>query len=79
MLGLEEEFRKFKPNILFVQGDTTSAFTAGLTAFYQKIMVAHVEAGLRTNDLLNPFPEEANRRLISQLATLNFAPAQIWL
>ena len=59
---------------MLVQGDTTTAFAAGLAAFYQKIPVGHVEAGLRTDDLWNPYPEEANRRLISQIAQLHFAP-----
>ncbi len=72
--GFQEEFIKNRPAILFVQGDTTSAFASSLAAFYQNIPVAHIEAGLRTEDLFNPFPEELNRRLISQIATLNFAP-----
>jgi UDP-N-acetylglucosamine 2-epimerase (non-hydrolysing) len=57
-----------------VQGDTTTAFAAALAAFYQQIPIGHVEAGLRTDNLFDPFPEEANRRLISQIATLHFAP-----
>jgi UDP-N-acetylglucosamine 2-epimerase (non-hydrolysing) len=57
-----------------VQGDTNTVFAAALAAFYQQIPVAHVEAGLRTNDLWDPFPEEVNRRLTSQLAMLHFAP-----
>jgi UDP-N-acetylglucosamine 2-epimerase (non-hydrolysing) len=60
-----------------VQGDTTTAFAATLAAFYQKIPVGHVEAGLRTDDLFNPYPEEANRRVISQLSQLHFAPTQL--
>ncbi|WP_346290396.1 non-hydrolyzing UDP-N-acetylglucosamine 2-epimerase [Sphaerothrix gracilis] len=72
--GLEQLFQQFKPQMVLVQGDTTTAFSATLAAFYQKIAVGHVEAGLRTDDLLNPYPEEANRRLISQLAQLHFAP-----
>ena len=59
---------------MLVQGDTTTAFAAGLAAFYEQIPVGHVEAGLRTDNLLDPFPEEANRRLISQIASLHFAP-----
>ncbi len=65
---------KNKPDMVIVQGDTTSAFVAGLAAFYQKIPVAHVEAGLRTNNKYNPFPEEINRRLLSHIADLHFAP-----
>jgi UDP-N-acetylglucosamine 2-epimerase (non-hydrolysing) len=72
--GLEALFHKSKPDLVLVQGDTTTAFAATLAAFYQKISVGHVEAGLRTDDLFNPYPEEANRRLISQLTQLHFAP-----
>ncbi len=74
LAGLEALFQENKPNLVLVQGDTTTAFAATLAAFYQKIPVGHVEAGLRTDDLFNPYPEEANRRLISQLAQLHFAP-----
>ncbi len=74
LMGLNEEFNQNKPNLVIVQGDTSTAFSAALAAFYQKIKVAHVEAGLRTDDLLNPYPEELNRRLISQIATIHFAP-----
>lgn len=72
--GLEHLFQSSMPNLVLVQGDTTTAFAAAIAAFYQKIPVGHVEAGLRTNDLFNPYPEEANRRLISQIAQLHFAP-----
>ena len=72
--GLEELFQQLQPQMVLVQGDTSTAFAAALVAFYQKIPVGHVEAGLRTNDLFNPYPEEANRRLISQIAQLHFAP-----
>lgn len=72
--GLEALFQEIQPNFVLVQGDTTTAFAAALAAFYQKIPVGHVEAGLRTDDLFNPYPEEANRRLISQLSQLHFAP-----
>ncbi|BAW96377.1 UDP-N-acetylglucosamine 2-epimerase [[Synechococcus] sp. NIES-970] len=74
LIGLEAIYRQLSPDIVLVQGDTTTAFAAALTAFYQQIPVGHVEAGLRTDNLLNPFPEEANRRLISQIAQLHFAP-----
>lgn len=63
-----------RPDALVVQGDTTSAFASGLAAFYQRIPVIHVEAGLRTSDLYNPFPEEGNRRLLSHVASLHLAP-----
>jgi len=75
--GLEALFQQLQPDLALVQGDTTTAFAATLAAFYQKIPVGHVEAGLRTNDLLNPYPEEANRRLISQLSYLHFAPTAL--
>ncbi|MEO1399959.1 MAG: UDP-N-acetylglucosamine 2-epimerase (non-hydrolyzing) [Cyanobacteria bacterium J06635_1] len=75
--GLESLFKKLSPDIVIVQGDTTTAFAAALAAFYQKIPVGHVEAGLRTDDILNPFPEEANRRLVSQITTLHFAPTSV--
>ncbi len=61
-----------KPDLVIVQGDTTTAFAGAFAAFNRKIKVAHVEAGLRSNNLQSPFPEEANRRLISQLATFHF-------
>ncbi|MFQ3615992.1 MAG: UDP-N-acetylglucosamine 2-epimerase (non-hydrolyzing) [Cyanobacteriota bacterium] len=75
--GLEALFAELNPQMVLVQGDTTTAFAAALAAFYQKIPVGHVEAGLRTDNLFNPFPEEANRRLISQIAQLNFAPTEL--
>ncbi|GAB4159459.1 MAG: UDP-N-acetylglucosamine 2-epimerase (non-hydrolyzing) [Cyanobacteria bacterium J069] len=75
--GLEALFAELDPQMVLVQGDTTTAFAAALAAFYQKIPVGHVEAGLRTDHLFNPFPEEANRRLISQIAQLNFAPTEL--
>ncbi len=74
--GLREEFSNFRPSLVLVQGDTTTAFAGALSAFYEKIPVGHVEAGLRTNKLNDPFPEEVNRRLISQLATIHFAPTE---
>lgn len=63
-------------DMIVVQGDTTSAFAASLLAFYRRIPVAHVEAGLRTGDIYYPYPEEMNRRLISRVANLNFAPTE---
>ncbi|MGG6239587.1 non-hydrolyzing UDP-N-acetylglucosamine 2-epimerase [Nodosilinea sp. AN01ver1] len=72
--GLEAHFQAQRPDLVIVQGDTTTAFAAALAAFYQKIPVGHVEAGLRTDNIYSPYPEEANRRLISQLTTLHFAP-----
>lgn len=65
-----------KPDVILVQGDTTTAMLASLVSFYEKVPVGHVEAGLRTYDRYRPFPEEINRRLISVLTTYNFAPTQ---
>ncbi|MBC5797328.1 UDP-N-acetylglucosamine 2-epimerase (non-hydrolyzing) [Sphaerospermopsis sp. LEGE 00249] len=75
--GLEALFKELNLDLVIVQGDTTTAFAAALAAFYQKIPVGHVEAGLRTDDLFNPYPEEANRRLISQITQLHFAPTSL--
>jgi UDP-N-acetylglucosamine 2-epimerase (non-hydrolysing) len=74
LTGLEPLLREFAPQVLLVQGDTTTAFASALAAFYQQIPIGHVEAGLRTDNLFSPYPEEANRRLISQIAQLHFAP-----
>ncbi|MFM7325114.1 MAG: non-hydrolyzing UDP-N-acetylglucosamine 2-epimerase [Nodosilinea sp.] len=74
LAGLAAHFQHHSPQLVIVQGDTTTAFAAALAAFYQQVPVGHVEAGLRTDNLYSPFPEEANRRLISQLSTLHFAP-----
>lgn len=71
---LEPVLAAEKPDLVCVQGDTTSTFCAALAAFYQRIPVAHVEAGLRTYDMDNPFPEEANRKITSAIAALHFAP-----
>jgi UDP-N-acetylglucosamine 2-epimerase (non-hydrolysing) len=75
--GLREEFTEHRPDLVLVQGDTTTAFASALAAFYEQIPVGHVEAGLRTDNLFDPFPEEANRRLISQLGQLHFAPTTV--
>jgi UDP-N-acetylglucosamine 2-epimerase (non-hydrolysing) len=71
---LQQLLQKERPDWVVVQGDTTSAFAASLAAFYQKIPVAHVEAGLRTGDIYSPWPEEMNRKLITGLASLHFPP-----
>lgn len=75
--GLEQWFQQLQPQVVLVQGDTTTAFAAALAAFYQQIPVGHVEAGLRTDNIYNPYPEEANRRLISQITQLHFAPTAL--
>ena len=74
--GLDQIFLKEKPNLVLVQGDTTTAFSGALIAFYRKVKVGHIEAGLRTGDKNAPFPEEINRRLISQIADYHFAPTK---
>lgn len=65
-----------RPDLVLVQGDTTTTFISALAAFYQKIKIAHIEAGLRTNNKYHPFPEEVNRRLISHIADIHFAPTE---
>lgn len=75
--GLEPLFLEKRPHLVLLQGDTSTAFIAALAAFYQQIPVGHVEAGLRTHDPYDPFPEEMNRRLISVISSLNFAPTPL--
>lgn len=72
--GLEEVIRTARPDIILVHGDTTTSFVGALAAFYNKIKIGHVEAGLRTYNKYEPFPEEMNRVLITSLADLHFAP-----
>ena len=67
-------FQVYRPDFIFVHGDTTTTFAISLAAFYEKILVGHIEAGLRTGNLSSPWPEEANRKLTSQLACYHFAP-----
>jgi UDP-N-acetylglucosamine 2-epimerase (non-hydrolysing) len=74
--ALETVVKKEKPDMILVQGDTTTTFVGSLVAFYHQIPVGHVEAGLRTFDRKNPFPEEINRRLTSCVTDLHFAPTQ---
>lgn len=76
VLRLSEVIGKIKPDVTLAQGDTTTAMVAGLASFYEKIPVAHVEAGLRTDNRYDPFPEEINRRLLSSLSAFHFAPTQ---
>lgn len=76
LAALEEPLRRRRPTVLVVQGDTTSVVMGALAAFHEGVPVAHVEAGLRTGDLANPFPEEANRRLVATLARLHCAPTE---
>lgn len=74
--SLEQPLREIKPDLVLVQGDTTTTFCGALSAFYQGIPVGHVEAGLRTHDLKQPFPEEVNRVLTTRLADLHFAATE---
>ena len=74
--ALEKVLKEEKPDIVLVQGDTTTAFVASLAAYYLKIKIGHVEAGLRTSDKYSPFPEEINRRLVDALCDLWFAPTE---
>lgn len=74
LTGVGEQIEALAPDIVLVQGDTTSAFAAGLAAFYHEVPVAHVEAGLRTGSIASPYPEEANRRLLGQITSLHLCP-----
>ncbi|MBU2879723.1 non-hydrolyzing UDP-N-acetylglucosamine 2-epimerase [Aliiglaciecola lipolytica] len=74
LLGLRDVFSEAKPDLILVHGDTTTTFAASLAAFYQRIPVGHVEAGLRTGDIYSPWPEEINRKLTGALTKLHFAP-----
>ena len=74
LTGLGRVLSEVRPDFVFVHGDTTTTFSAALAAFYAKIPVGHVEAGLRSGDLHSPFPEELNRKLVGQIAALHFAP-----
>lgn len=72
--GVDKVLAEAQPDMVLVQGDTTTVFTAGLAASYHRIALGHIEAGLRTGDKFDPFPEEINRRLTGRLADLHFAP-----
>lgn len=72
--GIEKVLEDEKPDVLLVQGDTTTVFSGALAAFYQKIKIGHVEAGLRTGNIYSPYPEEANRMMVGVLANYHFCP-----
>ncbi|HEV7290945.1 MAG TPA: UDP-N-acetylglucosamine 2-epimerase (non-hydrolyzing) [Devosia sp.] len=76
LAGVQKVIEAFRPDAILVQGDTTTAMAAALAAFYQRIPVAHVEAGLRSHDINSPFPEELNRRVLGDLAKWHFAPTE---
>lgn len=75
--GLEKVMGEVRPDLVLAQGDTTTTFVAGLAAFYNRVQFGHVEAGLRTDNKYDPFPEEMNRRLTGVLADMHFAPTQL--
>jgi len=76
LLGMKKVLAKYEPDVVLVHGDTTTTIATAMSAFYQKIPVAHVEAGLRTGDIYSPWPEEANRKLTSQITKYHFTPTQ---
>ncbi len=77
ILGMRDVLKEAKPDIVFVHGDTSTSTVAALAAFYQQIPVAHIEAGLRTNNLYSPWPEEANRQITGRLTKYHFAPTPL--
>lgn len=76
LIGLENVLKKYTPDIILIHGDTTTAFAAAVSAYYHRIPIGHVEAGLRTGNIFSPWPEEANRKLAGSLSTIHFAPTQ---
>lgn len=77
LLGMRDVLKTSSPDVVLVHGDTTTSTAAALAAFYQQIPVAHVEAGLRTNNIYSPWPEEINRQLTGRMASFNFAPTNL--
>ena len=77
MAALDPIIEQDKPDLVFVQGDTTSVLVGAIASYYRNVPVAHLEAGLRSGDMYSPFPEEMNRRLAGQIATWHFAPTQV--
>ena len=74
LLGLKPVLEDYRPDNIFIQGDTATVMAAALAAFYQKVSISHLEAGLRSGDLYSPYPEEANRRMTGHIADYHFAP-----
>lgn len=74
--GVEEVLKEYQPDLVLVHGDTTTTFSAALAAFYQKVPVGHVEAGLRTGNIYSPYPEEMNRMLTGRIASYHYAPTK---
>lgn len=77
LTGLETVIEKEKPDVVLVQGDTSTVFAGALAAFYHKVKIGHVEAGLRSHDMYSPYPEEANRKLTGVLTDYHFAPTEV--
>jgi len=77
LLGMRDVLSEFKPDVVFVHGDTTTSSMAALASFYQQIPVAHVEAGLRTHNIYSPWPEEVNRQITGRIARYHFAPTEL--
>ena len=77
LLGMREVLKEVRPSVVLVHGDTTTSMAAALAAFYQQIPVGHVEAGLRTNNIYSPWPEEINRQITGRIATYNFSPTEL--
>ncbi len=77
LVGMRNIFSEYKPDLVLVHGDTTTTLASAMAAFYAKIPVGHVEAGLRTNDIFAPYPEEFNRQVVSRIATYHFAPTNL--
>ncbi|MGL5918974.1 MAG: non-hydrolyzing UDP-N-acetylglucosamine 2-epimerase, partial [Bacteroidales bacterium] len=77
LMGLRDVFKKCRPDIVLVHGDTTTSAAGALAAFYTQIPVGHVEAGLRTHNIYSPWPEEMNRQITGRIATYNFAPTPL--
>ena len=77
LLGMREVLRTWRPDLVLVHGDTTTTLAASLAAYYEKIEVGHIEAGLRTGNIYSPWPEEMNRHLTGAIASLHFAPTQL--
>ena len=76
LLKMDNVLNKSRPDVVVVQGDTTTTYSCGLAAFYKQIPVAHVEAGLRTGKIYSPFPEEVNRKMVSAFSSYNFTPTE---
>lgn len=77
LTGMRDVFKRCKPDVVLVHGDTTTSSAAALAAFYQQIPVGHVEAGLRTHNIYSPWPEEMNRQITGRIATYNFSPTSL--